>query len=116
MATGGSTSSIFKGVHQDATKLTTIIDWSQPPNLLNLASFLGLAGYVHPGLGQGIHQDCTAPYRPNLKCVCTQGHRESHISHHSQEIQTGQHTEPQPPVSVALAWLGLAWAFSIKWI
>ena len=32
-------------VHTDNTKLTIIIDWYQPPDLLNLLSFLGLAGY-----------------------------------------------------------------------
>ena len=34
-----------EGVHADNMKLTTIVDWCQPPDLLNLSSFLGLAGY-----------------------------------------------------------------------
>ena len=29
----------------DTAKLTAIVDWHQPPDLLNLSSFLGLAGY-----------------------------------------------------------------------
>lgn len=33
------------GVQIDATKLTAIVDWRQPPDLLNLSRFLGLAGY-----------------------------------------------------------------------
>jgi hypothetical protein len=33
------------GVQPDATKLTAIVDWRQPPDLLNLSSFVGLAGY-----------------------------------------------------------------------
>jgi hypothetical protein len=33
------------GVHPDSTKLTAIVDWRRPPNLLNLSWFLGLAGY-----------------------------------------------------------------------
>jgi len=33
------------GVQPDATKLTAIVDWQQPPDLLNLSSFVGLAGY-----------------------------------------------------------------------
>ena len=36
-----------EGVHADNTKLTAIVDWHQPPDLLNLLSFLGLAGYFH---------------------------------------------------------------------
>jgi hypothetical protein len=32
-------------VQLDATKLTAIVDWRQPPDLLNLSHFLGLAGY-----------------------------------------------------------------------
>ena len=36
-----------EGVHTDNTKLTAIVNWCQPPNLLNLSSFLGLAGYFH---------------------------------------------------------------------
>ena len=34
-----------EGVHADNTKLTTIVDWHQPPDLLNISSFLGLARY-----------------------------------------------------------------------
>jgi hypothetical protein len=34
-------------VQLDATKLTTIVDWHQPSDLLNLSHFLGLAGYFH---------------------------------------------------------------------
>lgn len=34
-----------EGVHADNIKLTAIVDWHQPPDLLNLSSFLGLAGY-----------------------------------------------------------------------
>jgi hypothetical protein len=33
------------GVLPDNAKLTAVIDWRQPPNLLNLSSFLGLTGY-----------------------------------------------------------------------
>jgi hypothetical protein len=33
------------GVLPDNTKLTAVIDWRQPPHLLNLSSFLGLTGY-----------------------------------------------------------------------
>ena len=33
------------GVIPDTAKLTTIVDWWQPLNLLDLLSFLGLAGY-----------------------------------------------------------------------
>lgn len=33
------------GVQPDATKLTAVVDWRQPPDLLNLSSFLGLTGY-----------------------------------------------------------------------
>jgi len=33
------------GVQVDATKLTAVVDWRQPPHLLNLSSFLGLTGY-----------------------------------------------------------------------
>ena len=33
------------GVLPDATKLTAVVDWRQPPDLLNLSSFLGLTGY-----------------------------------------------------------------------
>ena len=35
------------GVHPDNMKLTVIINWQQPPDLLNLGSFLGLSGYFH---------------------------------------------------------------------
>ena len=35
------------GVHTDNTKLTMIVNWQQPPDLLNLGSFLGLTGYFH---------------------------------------------------------------------
>ena len=37
----------MEGVHPDNTKLTAIVDWHEPPNLLNLSSFLGLVGYFH---------------------------------------------------------------------
>jgi hypothetical protein len=33
------------GVQPDKTKLTAIVDWCQPPDILNLSRFLGLAGY-----------------------------------------------------------------------
>ena len=33
------------GVQPDATKLTAVVDWRQPPDLLNLSRFLGLTGY-----------------------------------------------------------------------
>ena len=33
------------GVLPDNTKFTVVIDWHQPPHLLNLSSFLGLTGY-----------------------------------------------------------------------
>ncbi|KIM77262.1 hypothetical protein PILCRDRAFT_76993, partial [Piloderma croceum F 1598] len=33
------------GVQADTTKLTAVVDWRQPPHLLNLSSFLGLTGY-----------------------------------------------------------------------
>jgi len=33
------------GVQVDNTKLTAVVDWRQPPHLLNLSSFLGLTGY-----------------------------------------------------------------------
>src|ERR1700692_1321681 len=33
------------GVQVDNAKLTAVVDWHQPPNLLNLSSFLGLTGY-----------------------------------------------------------------------
>jgi len=33
------------GVQPDATKLTAVVDWHQPPDLLNLSRFLGLTGY-----------------------------------------------------------------------
>ena len=33
------------GVHPDTKKLMAIVNWCQPPDLLNLSSFLGLAGY-----------------------------------------------------------------------
>jgi transposase InsO family protein len=33
------------GVQPDSSKLTAIVDWRQPPDLLNLSRFLGLAGY-----------------------------------------------------------------------
>jgi len=33
------------GVQVDTTKLTAVVDWRQPPHLLNLSSFLGLTGY-----------------------------------------------------------------------
>jgi hypothetical protein len=33
------------GVQVDSTKLTAIVDWQQPPHLLNLSSFLGLSGH-----------------------------------------------------------------------
>jgi hypothetical protein len=33
------------GVQADETKLTAVVDWRQPPDLLNLSSFLGLTGY-----------------------------------------------------------------------
>jgi len=32
-------------IQVDTTKLTAVIDWRAPPNLLNLSSFLGLTGY-----------------------------------------------------------------------
>ena len=35
------------GVQPDSTKLTAIVDWRQPLDLLNLSRFLGLAGYFH---------------------------------------------------------------------
>jgi len=35
------------GVQVDNAKLTAVVDWRQPPNLLNLSSFLGLTGYFH---------------------------------------------------------------------
>jgi hypothetical protein len=34
-------------VQVDSTKLTAVVDWRQPPDLLNLSSFIGLAGYFH---------------------------------------------------------------------
>jgi hypothetical protein len=33
------------GVQPDAAKLTAVVDWRQPPDLLNLSRFLGLTGY-----------------------------------------------------------------------
>lgn len=33
------------GVQVDNAKLTAVVDWRQPPHLLNLSSFLGLTGY-----------------------------------------------------------------------
>lgn len=33
------------GVQVDNTKLMAMVDWHQPPHLLNLSSFLGLTGY-----------------------------------------------------------------------
>jgi len=33
------------GVQSDSTKLTAVVDWRQPPDLLNLSRFLGLTGY-----------------------------------------------------------------------
>ena len=33
------------GIQSDSTKLTAIVNWRQPPDLLNLSWFLGLAGY-----------------------------------------------------------------------
>jgi len=35
------------GIKLDATKLTAVVEWCQPPDLLNLSSFLGLTGYFH---------------------------------------------------------------------
>ena len=35
------------GVHPDTKKLMAIVDWCQPPDLLNLSIFLGLTGYFH---------------------------------------------------------------------
>jgi hypothetical protein len=34
-----------KGVLPDLMKLTAIVDWRRPPNVLNLISFLGLTGH-----------------------------------------------------------------------
>jgi len=34
-----------EGVKPDDTKLTAVVDWFQPPDLLNLSHFLGLMGY-----------------------------------------------------------------------
>ena len=33
------------GVQADEAKLTAVVDWWQPPDLLNLSSFLGLTGF-----------------------------------------------------------------------
>ena len=33
------------GAQPDATKLTAVVDWRQPPDLLNLSHFLGPTGY-----------------------------------------------------------------------
>jgi hypothetical protein len=33
------------GVQADEAKLTAVVDWRQPPDLLNLSSFLGLTGF-----------------------------------------------------------------------
>jgi len=33
------------GVKPDTTKLTAVVEWCQPPDLLNLSHFLGLTGY-----------------------------------------------------------------------
>ena len=33
------------GVQPDNTKLTAVVDWREPPDLLNLSRFLGLTGY-----------------------------------------------------------------------
>ena len=35
------------GVQSDSTKLTAVVDWHQPPDLLNLSHFLCLTGYFH---------------------------------------------------------------------
>lgn len=35
------------GVQVDSTKLTAVVDWRQPSDLLNLLSFIGLADYFH---------------------------------------------------------------------
>jgi len=35
------------GVQLDNTKLTPVVDWREPPDLLNLSRFLGLTGYFH---------------------------------------------------------------------
>ena len=35
------------GVEPDSTKLTVVVNWRQPPDLLNLSRFLGLTGYFH---------------------------------------------------------------------
>ena len=33
------------GVTPDATKITAVVDWRQPPDILNLSWFLGLTGH-----------------------------------------------------------------------
>ena len=73
------------GVKPDATKLTAIVGWRQPPDLLNLSRFLGLAGYFRDLVknyakiaqplsdlirGAAIPKDCgKAAYRAALQAV-----------------------------------------------
>src|SRR5882762_885168 len=73
------------GVKPDATKLTAIVGWRQPPDLLNLSRFLGLAGYFRDLVknyakiaqplsdlirGAAIPKDCgKAAYRAALQAI-----------------------------------------------